>query len=52
MSHDPIGGYPGRESIAVVHALSPAEIEGKRDGVGEVLRVGEGEFSLSGIAGR
>jgi len=35
-----IGGDPGHERVGVMHALSAAEIEGKRDRVSEVLRVG------------
>ena len=36
MPHDPIGGYPGRERLGVMDALSAAETEGECDAVGEI----------------
>ena len=48
MPHDPIGCDPRHERIAIMHALSPAELEGERDGVGEVCGIGRGELFIVG----
>jgi hypothetical protein len=48
MPHDPIGGYFGHEPVSVTRALSPAELKGERDGVGEILGIGGSEPFIVG----
>jgi hypothetical protein len=48
MQHDPVGCYLGHERVAVMHALSPAELKGERDGVGKIARIGRRELVIVG----
>ena len=52
MRSDPIAGDPGHESVAIVHAISPAKYKGGRRGVGKIARIGGVSLSSSGIRGR
>jgi hypothetical protein len=48
MPSDPIAGDPGHESVAIVHALSPAKYKGERNGVGKIARIGGRELVIVG----
>jgi hypothetical protein len=48
MRSDPIVGDPGHESVAIVHALSPAKYKGGRNGVGKIARIGGRELVIVG----
>jgi hypothetical protein len=48
MPSDPIAGDPGHESVAIVHALSPAKYKGGRNGVGKIARIVGRELVIVG----
>jgi hypothetical protein len=48
MPRDTVGGYPGRELVAVVHALSPVKYKGERDGVSKIATIGGRELGVVG----
>ena len=51
MPHDPIGRYPGRKRLGIMHALSAAEAGGECDALGEIARFGRLELVI-GHGGR
>ena len=46
MPHDPIGRYPRRECLGIMHALSAAEAEGECDALGEITGLGRRELVI------
>ena len=46
MPHDPIGRYPRRECLGIMHALSAAKAEGECDALGEIAGLGRLELVI------